>query len=83
MAKTIVAAHASTAHVAGGTGAGLLWTCQGAFFSSICERVALAEDREALVGMFPSLQSSFPHQASTPTERFHFDCSQVCVMILS
>ena len=30
----------------GGTGAGLLWTCQGAFFSSICERVALAEDRE-------------------------------------
>lgn len=30
----------------GGIGAGILWTCQGAFFSSICERVAVAEDRE-------------------------------------
>ncbi|CAJ1453660.1 unnamed protein product [Effrenium voratum] len=31
----------------GGIGAGILWTCQGAFFSSICDRVAAAEDREA------------------------------------
>eukprot|EP00931_Biecheleriopsis_adriatica_P036789 TRINITY_DN21155_c0_g1_i2.p1 TRINITY_DN21155_c0_g1~~TRINITY_DN21155_c0_g1_i2.p1 ORF type:complete len:463 (-),score=89.82 TRINITY_DN21155_c0_g1_i2:68-1426(-) len=27
----------------GGIGAGILWTCQGAFFSSVCERVAKAE----------------------------------------
>ncbi|CAE7544317.1 Unc93a [Symbiodinium natans] len=31
----------------GGIGAGILWTCQGAFFSSVCERVAKAEGKEA------------------------------------
>ncbi|CAE7213219.1 Unc93a [Symbiodinium pilosum] len=31
----------------GGIGAGVLWTCQGAFFSSVCERVAKAEGKEA------------------------------------
>jgi len=30
----------------GGFGAGILWTCQGAFFASVCERVAKAELRE-------------------------------------
>eukprot|EP00747_Dinoflagellata_sp_TGD_P024609 gnl/TRDRNA2_/TRDRNA2_130672_c1_seq1.p1 gnl/TRDRNA2_/TRDRNA2_130672_c1~~gnl/TRDRNA2_/TRDRNA2_130672_c1_seq1.p1 ORF type:complete len:463 (-),score=82.77 gnl/TRDRNA2_/TRDRNA2_130672_c1_seq1:81-1427(-) len=30
----------------GGCGAGLLWTAQGAFFASVCERVAVAEVRE-------------------------------------
>lgn len=30
----------------GGIGAGVLWTCQGAFFSAICARIAEAEDRE-------------------------------------
>eukprot|EP00440_Ansanella_granifera_P052836 gb/GFBE01057288.1/.p1 GENE.gb/GFBE01057288.1/~~gb/GFBE01057288.1/.p1 ORF type:complete len:462 (+),score=97.70 gb/GFBE01057288.1/:1-1386(+) len=30
----------------GGLGAGILWTCQGAFFASVCERVAKAESRQ-------------------------------------
>lgn len=29
----------------GGTGAGILWTCQGGIFSTLCERVALCEAR--------------------------------------
>lgn len=33
--------------IVGGLGAGLLWTCQGAFFSLVCERVASAEGKEA------------------------------------
>lgn len=32
--------------VIGGLGAGVLWTCQGAFFASVCERLAEAEKRE-------------------------------------
>lgn len=32
--------------VIGGLGAGLLWTCQGAFFVSVCERLSEAEQRE-------------------------------------
>lgn len=31
----------------GGFGAGILWTSQGAFFASVCERIAKAELREA------------------------------------
>jgi MFS family permease len=30
----------------GGIGAGLLWTCQGAFFAAACERIAAAEMKE-------------------------------------
>eukprot|EP00930_Biecheleria_cincta_P085744 TRINITY_DN75111_c0_g1_i1.p1 TRINITY_DN75111_c0_g1~~TRINITY_DN75111_c0_g1_i1.p1 ORF type:complete len:476 (-),score=85.63 TRINITY_DN75111_c0_g1_i1:66-1493(-) len=29
----------------GGVGAGLLWTCQGAFYALVCEKIAQAEDR--------------------------------------
>ena len=29
----------------GGVGAGVLWTCQGAFFTTCCQRVATAEGR--------------------------------------
>lgn len=32
--------------VLGGLGAGALWTCQGAFFAAVCERLAEAEQRE-------------------------------------
>lgn len=31
--------------VIGGFGAGLLWTCQGAFYSMVCGKLAIAEDR--------------------------------------
>lgn len=41
----------------GGIGAGLLWTCQGAFYSLICEKLALAEDRqkEEVTGEFAGI----------------------------
>jgi len=31
--------------VIGGLGAGLLWTCQGAFYAMVCEKLAVAESR--------------------------------------
>lgn len=33
----------------GGCGAGLLWTCQGAFYATVCEKLAIAEGKEKQV----------------------------------
>ncbi|CAE7271012.1 Vwa8 [Symbiodinium sp. KB8] len=71
----------------GGIGAGILWTCQGAFFSSVCERVAKAEGKEAqavtaefagsFALVFLAMESLVRASATILTKYAHLDYSVV------